>query len=65
MFVRTDGLPEPWDDPKYTPKQKANLKKQLLQIRRENWKKDRVFNSQNPIDRELKRRKMELKHGQK
>lgn len=65
MFVRTDGEPEPWDDPKYTPKQKENLKKQLLLMRRENWKKDRLFDPQNPIDRELRRRKMELKHGQK
>ena len=44
MFVRTDGLPEPWDDPDLTPLEKERVKKQTLSLRAQCWKKDKLFN---------------------
>jgi hypothetical protein len=55
LFVRT-GVPEPWEKPWMNEEERQRVKLTMLTSRFEHWKKDRILDPNNPIDRERKRR---------
>ena len=55
LFVRA-GVPEPWEKSWMNEEQRQHVKLTLLTTRFEHWKKDRILDPNNPIDRERKRR---------
>jgi hypothetical protein len=54
LFVRP-GVQEPWNKPGIDPEGRQRLKLTMLTLRFENWKKDRVLDPNNRVDRERKR----------
>jgi hypothetical protein len=57
LFVRPNVV-EPWQKHDLDPQAQRRVKVAMLNLRFENWKKDRVMDPNNPIDRERKRRRV-------
>jgi hypothetical protein len=54
IFVRP-GVQEPWEKPGLSAEARQHIKVTMLTLRFEHWKKDRILDLNNPIDRERKR----------
>ena len=54
IFVRP-GVREPWEKPGLSAEARQHIKLTMLTLRFEHWKKDRILDLNNPIDRERKR----------
>jgi hypothetical protein len=54
MFVRP-GVQEPWEKPGLSTEARQHIKVTMLTLRFEHWKKDRILDLNNPVDRERKR----------
>ena len=49
------GVQEPWEKPGLSAEARQHIKVTMLTLRFEHWKKDRILDLNNPIDRERKR----------
>ena len=54
IFVRP-GVQEPWEKPGLSAEARQHIKLTMLTLRFEHWKKDRILDLNNPVDRERKR----------
>ena len=54
IFVRP-GVREPWEKPGLSAEARQHIKLTMLTLRFEHWKKDRILDLNNPVDRERKR----------
>jgi len=54
IFVRP-GVQEPWEKPGLSAEARQHIKVTMLTLRFEHWKKDRILDLNNPVDRERKR----------
>jgi hypothetical protein len=54
IFVRP-GVQEPWEKPELSAEARQHIKLTMLTLRFEHWKKDRILDLNNPVDRERKR----------
>ncbi len=54
-FFIVPGVAEPWDDPEYGPEVRFRIKGEMLRMRFENWKRERVSDPYNRVDRARRR----------